>query len=157
MEIDSIFRDWKPRNTSKEDFVLADYFAQNPGLYFAEVPVGNPGSFPWSPPTNPRKIDAVKIIDSDFRNGGIFNSGNDITNLKEVFRLKKIQLIEAKQQLNRTVIGQLLVAKELFKEQYQPKEISLVAVVNENISDGALVWVCKNRFNIEIINQRAPS
>ena len=84
MEIDSIFRTWKPRNTSKEDFVLVDYFTDNPGLYLAEVPVGNPGSLPWRAPSNARRIDAVRIIDSDSKKNGVFNSGNSIINLKEV-------------------------------------------------------------------------
>jgi hypothetical protein len=102
---------------------------------------------------NPRKIDAVKVIDADLENCEIYKAGNDIAKLTKIFHSKRICLIEAKQQLNRTVIGQLLVAGKLFKEQYNPKGISLFAIVNENITDGALYWVCKNRFNIQVINQ----
>ena len=153
MDIKSIFKKWEPRKTSKEDSLLSVYVAKNPGLYFTEVPVGNPGSYPWDSPSNPRKIDAVRIIGTKSINHRIFKSGKDIAKLKKVFLAKRIQLIEAKQQLNRTVIGQLLVARELFEEQYNPKKISLLTLLNENITDGALYWVCKNRFDIQVINQ----
>ena len=157
MPIKSVFKQWEPRKTSKEDYLLEVYIAKNPGLYFTEVPVGNPGSYPWKSPSNPRKIDAVKIIGASLSTKGIYKSGKDITKLKKVFLKKRIQLIEAKQQLNRPVIGQLLVAKELFKEQYNPKEISLLTIVNENIADGALYWVCEKRFNIKVIKQTLGS
>jgi hypothetical protein len=137
---------WQP--TTPEDRLLADYHAANPGILFLEVPVGHSAG-----PAGARRIDGVLVpgASSEVRPQGSYTTeafGNAV-------RGRKIHIIEAKQVLNRTVIGQVLVGAGLIRRDFEPANIVQVAVCGSGHAD--LEWYCADQdVRVEIFPIRLP-
>ncbi len=123
---------WQP--ITFEDELLQKYINQNPGELYLEVPVGITSGL-----STARRIDGL-LIPGKITTIYPPNELN-IEKLKNKVKGKTIHLIEAKRDLNRTVIGQVLVAEKLLDKEYQPSKI-LKAVVCTN-SNEDLEWFCK--------------
>jgi len=141
---------WEPR--SREDHMLRSYLrrvrrAGSVGAVHVEVPFGKElgGSA--------RRLDAVRFPHLDNR----FRRYRREVFLQDVRGTSPIELIEVKPKLNRTVIGQLVVAAELVHEDWgiaSSRSLRLVAVVAE--VDPALDHAC-NRLGIRVERVDYPS
>lgn len=140
---------WKPETF--EDKLILSYFKENGGTIYTEVPTPwSGGEKDWPKGYTNRYIDAVRIPNTEKENKikPFADHGEEF--LKSV-EGKIIELIEVKERLNRYLIGQLLAGHDLFKADYSPKKIKLVALCQT--SEPGLEWVCKNRkIKIEILN-----
>jgi len=137
---------WQP--TTPEDRLLANYHAANSGILFLEVPVGHSAG-----PAGARRIDGVLVPgdSSEVRPQGSYTTeafGNAV-------RGREIHLIEAKQVLNRTVIGQVLVGSGLIRRDFKPAKVIQVAVCGSGHAD--LEWYCGDQdVRVEIFPIRPP-
>jgi len=84
-----------------EDNLLHNYWKFKGGILYLEVPIGN--STIWPKGSRIRRIDGIRIIAPIYEKGKItrYNHSQD---LSAQVKGKKIELIEAKQKLNRLVI-----------------------------------------------------
>lgn len=131
----------KPRTL--EDKLIYKYWEEKQGLLFLEVPIGNDKNF-WPKSSKIRRIDGIRVEDNENKIFKNFNSENFKNNIKN----KNIELIEAKKTLNRLVIGQIIVGIEMFKKQYESKNIKGVILCREG--DPALGIICKE-MGIEVV------
>jgi len=133
---------WEP--ISFEDRLLESYLKANPGRLFLEVPL-------WFDvdPSEARRIDGVLIPGEDTL---VYLSGSySMDKLKEAVDNQTVHLIEAKKRLNRTVIGQLLVGKALFKRAFPSSNPIMVAVCGKGHAD--LEWYCsENGITVAILS-----
>ena len=121
---------------------------------YTEVPIGKCLATPdsWASGCGIRRIDGVRIaaIESlPMENGtGMpkYGSANQ-AQFKEDIEAYEPEVIEVKRVLNRSVIGQAIVAKHLFLEQFgvQPRLVILCGK-----TDAALEWVC-GLYNIKVV------
>ncbi|MTI94359.1 MAG: hypothetical protein FH749_02570 [Firmicutes bacterium] len=129
---------WKPKTA--EDQLLSKYIESVPGKFYLEVPVG----FGDGQSTS-RRIDGVLIPGDSWEvypRGTVSNSEQ-----KAAFEGKHIYILEAKRELNRGVIGQVLVGLDLISRDYNPLSVKMVVVCGRGQVD--LEWVCA-RNNIEV-------
>lgn len=130
---------WRPR--TKEDRMLDAYWRSHGGTLFLEVPIGGPGgSDAWSDACTVRRIDGVLL--SGVAAERIVHRFSRFTS--ELFRSsirRPVELIEAKPRLNRSAIGQAIVARRMFARQYGAPVKRVTILVGD--SDSALEWVCK--------------
>lgn len=133
---------WKP--TSFEDKLMENYLGKNPGRLFLEVPL-------WFDvdPNKARRIDGVLIPGEDTI---VYPPGSfSLDELQEAFDNQTVHLIEAKRKLNRSVIGQLLVGKALFKRVFASSTPLMVVVCSEEHAD--LKWFCsENNITVAIFS-----
>lgn len=132
-----------PRDTGEHNSI-ADYVREVGGRAWFEVPIAGASH---SPRSSPRYIDAVRIagltdgecvdfdaaaFDEDLRRS--LDEGLDV------------ELIEAKNRLNRPVIGQIIAGGDLFLDRF-PKHgpLRLSVLVDERRGDPALQQVCERR------------
>ena len=142
--IGDLMVDWKPR--THEDNLIYQYWKEVGGTFFLEVPIGSQrGNVGWPKGSGIRRIDAIRI-----------NSDNDQIIPQKEFNYSKfcdivenqlVELIEAKQKLNRLVIGQIIAGYDMFECEYSSKNILNVILCFKG--DPALEWVCKKR-NIQV-------
>lgn len=118
-----------------------------PGRTYVEVPLGGISG------GKTRRIDAVRI---SRLSGGV--RYYDQAAFAEDVRTHPVDIIEVKRTLNRTVIGQLIVARELAAEEWNrdvTQPLGLVALVTQ--TDKALERVCKRHgIRIEVV-ERYPA
>jgi hypothetical protein len=122
---------WKP--ISFEDKLLENYLRKNPGRLFLEVPL-------WFnvDPSKAKRIDGVLIPGEDTI---VYPSGwYSLDELQKAVDNQAVRLIEAKRKLNRSVIGQLLVGKALFKRAFPSTNPIMVVVCAKGHAD--LEWFC---------------
>src|SRR5690348_16996414 len=106
---------WKLKGErSKEDALLFKYSQRFGGVYFTEVRLGS-GRMA-------RRIDAVRFlrhrVDREIMR---FDQRKFKDHLNEARKKgERVQLIEVKRQLNRSVIGQLIWAEWFFKTRQKP-------------------------------------
>lgn len=129
-----------------EDNLIYKYWENNKGSLFLEVPIGNNRNI-WPKGSKIRRIDAIRVLDS---NNEIYRPFRlDI--FQDIIKDKHIELIEAKQNLNRLVYGQVIAGIDMFIKQYKYKEIK--GVILCEVGDPALEIICKERgIEAEIIN-----
>src|SRR5690625_2242174 len=96
---------WQP--TSFEDKLIYNYWKAYQGIVVLEVPIGSSkGPGKWPKKSKVRRIDGIRLV-QDNGNHGIFPWANySLDAFAEKVREVPIELIEAKDKLNRLVIGQ---------------------------------------------------
>lgn len=130
-----------------EDSLLRALWEQRAeaGWWLFELPVGYPRG--ESPPGRSRRIDAVVLPQSPARLSG---KSQDLSEFDAAVAGQSVELIEAKWDLNASVIGQLLCGVSMFTRQHPThgpiKPIALVV----RAPDAALRWFC-DREGIEVI------
>jgi hypothetical protein len=136
---------WKIRaNARKEDAMLERYRYIKGGDIIAEVPVAT------------RSLDGIHL--SVGRNDGRLYcwgdlGGNTASRRREFYNIiqeQDIELIEIKPELNRGVLGQVIAGRDIFEEQYGVIPSRTVILFPKELGDSALVWVCKEKRNIDI-------
>lgn len=132
--------DWIPR--THEDKLIEQYWKKKGGLFFLEVSIGSQGGKGnWPKGSRVRRIDAIRVEDKD--NKIIPSKGYRYEDFYNITEGKSVELIEAKQNLNRLVIGQIIAGHDMFECEYNSKDIKDVILAFND--DPALQWVCKNR------------
>ncbi len=135
---------WEPR--TREDRMLRSYLRRERrsgwlGAVHVEVPFGAPSG------GTSRRLDAVRLPHRDNR---IRRYRRDVFEA-DLLGAAPIELIEVKPKLNRTVIGQLVAAEILVREEWglpARRKLELVAVVAQ--VDVALKLVCEElRIRVE--------
>lgn len=120
---------WQPRTI--EDNLLAEYWKEAGGRIYTEVPIGcSIGHKNWPEGSKIRRIDGIRIKCKDIHEE-IVTFGNNNKEFLSIITDTKVDLIEVKQKLNRPVIGQIVAGLDMFKVEYQPKEIRGVIVCGE--------------------------
>jgi len=105
---------WIPKTV--EDKLISGYLKRHTGLVFLEVPI-----YLKNRHENARRIDAIVIPTVEFI---IYERGTySIGHLKSEVQDKEITIIEAKKNLNRPVIGQILIGKSFLWEMMNPSII----------------------------------
>jgi hypothetical protein len=115
------------------------------GRTYVEVPIGGPARYGQGAKT--RRVDAVHFPESHPAEVRYYEEAAFTTDIQ---RGGPVEIIEVKRTLNRPVIGQLIVARELALSDWNlgpDVELSLTAVVT--VGDPALEPVC-DRLGIQI-------
>lgn len=124
-----------------EDRLLEKYWdaAGRRDTFFTEVGIaGKKKVSPW-PDSTQRRLDAIRLI--PHRRAGIFKRSGTVRLLKDLDRDTRVELIEVKQGLSEAVIGQCLVGRTLFAEQYPHVAIDRTLALCK-VADPAMTWVC---------------
>lgn len=128
---------WKP--STFEDWLLKKHFDENAGTAFLELPISIA-----SEAGRARRIDAVLIPDGPDL---IYQQGDYLRDeAAEAIRGEVVHVIEAKRTLNRGVIGQVMVVKDLIEDAMEPSRVVMSVVYARNNAD--LAWYC-DRHEIE--------
>ncbi len=131
----------KRRKYASENELLEKYWKDNPGTLLKEVSVG---SIPEG--NRVRRIDAVRVIGGENR---IYQWKDIIkSNAAEITKNKTIEVIEVKNDLNRGVIGQVLVAYYLAEKKLKAKDIIPVIICSKGHCD--LEDFCRDN-NIKLV------
>jgi hypothetical protein len=140
--------EWRPRTS--EDRMLEKYWRSRGGTLFLEVPIGGPGgSDAWSDACNVRRIDGV-LLPAAARELSVHRFSRRTSELFRESIRPSLELIEVKAVLNRTAIGQAIIARRMFTQQYGVSA-KRVTVLCES-GDSALEWACKEEnIHVEII------
>lgn len=128
--------------TTAGSFILK-YHKEVGGIIFTEVIVGQGGGHKWPPGSKFRRIDAVRIPFSDRKEIVTFRKKLNGQRFKELVTGEKVEIIEAKLNLNRLVIGQSIVGADLLNLDYQPYSIKQVILCE--IGDPLLEMICERR------------
>lgn len=132
-------RTWTP--VTFEDRLIAAYAQQRGGKFLLEVPIGSVRAG-WPRGSGTRRIDAIGIPDSQ----------TDVVIPRKELRSPDfvdaitgvdVELIEAKRDLNRLVIGQVVAGFDMLAAEYKPRTITSVVLCSRG--DPALEWVCQQR------------
>lgn len=142
---------WRPRQG--EDEWLLDYLQglggpERAGKVYVEVPIG--GADRYGPGAKTRFIDAVRL--PNVRPGGIAYYHQ--RPFEADISAQAAEIIEVKKTLNRTVIGQLVVAEDLARAEWPSTGgVRLVALCTRG--DPALEWICEERgIDVEVVGVR---
>jgi hypothetical protein len=140
-EIDTMekFSSWKSK--TKEDILLYSYWKKVGGIMYTEVPIGGPGGpGKWPIGCTRRRLDGVRIISRRRDIKSFKGSEEDFFKLVNKY---PVEIIEVKNSLNRTAIGQIIAGHDMFTREYKafPKKNIILC----SIGDSALEWVCKQR------------
>lgn len=143
--------DWTPRTV--EDRLLHEYWIRVGGTLIVEVRIGGAGGrVAWSDKCGVRRIDGVILR---AKNGQpVVNRFSSETWEPLLKSSRSVELIEVKPSLNRSAIGQAIVARHLFEHQYRlsPKRVTILC----RTGDSALQWVCaKEQIHVEVLEARA--
>ena len=140
---------WRPRYG--EDQWLLEYVERlggrdAAGKIYVEVPIGGRR---YGRGAKTRYIDAVRL--PGIRPGGIHYYHQ--RDFEDDLRDQPVEVIEVKKSLNRTVIGQLIVAHELARAEW-PSHDSLRLVALCTAGDPALEWICKQQqIDLEVVGR----
>ena len=141
-------RRWKtPRKRTFEDKLLLKYWREVGGVIFTEVRVGKGGVRQWPDGSRPRLIDADRIIRTLRKKmpADIITyhrkSNSDV--FAKMVNGAAVEIIEAKRKLNRPVIGQAIVGKDLLHMEYRPTSVRRVIVCGRG--DPVLEIICRKR------------
>ena len=125
------------RKTLNENDLLKLYCSHNSGTSFTEVSVGR---IDINRNSQDRRIDIVRIKNDHYKWFRKYSKNKeDFEDL--VKNNHKIELVEIKEKLNRTVIGQIIVGEYLFKKKYCVNNISKAILYH--IGDELLEEFCK--------------
>ena len=129
---------WQP--STYEDMLLNEYLKENPGELYLEVPV-----YYLSKPSQARRIDGI-LIPGDKTE--IFPHGSySKEDLSQKIKGQKVHLLEAKNVLERYVVGQVLVGAMLLEKVFEPAEVIKVAVCGRGNPD--IEYFCEHN-NIKV-------
>ena len=145
--------DWKPRTF--EDRLLCAYWSKAGGRIYLEVPIGGSGGpGDWPPGSKIRRIDGVRVENTESQHEGLVRFGDHREEFCQVIRDKPVELIEVKEKLDRFVIGQVIAGADMFKRQYGTDTVEPVILCGEG--DPALEWVCQQRgILVQVVESRS--
>jgi hypothetical protein len=129
---------WRPR--PREDQWLASYLSRTPGgVVYTEVPIGG------GPGSALRLIDAVRVCRDQPLDIRYF----DTRGFARDRRAAALEIIEVKESLNRPVVGQLIVARDMIHRLWTHEpSIQFVAVV---VRDDTLIHeLCSELYDIRV-------
>jgi hypothetical protein len=127
---------WVPR--SNEDHLLRSYWQCVGGRIYVEVPIGAVGGARNRPAgSTRRRLDGVRFLDS--KEPAIVRFSD--AEFRNRIGSSNVELIEVKPGLNRSVIGQVVAGRDIFRQDYGVAVHCCVVVCGA--SDGALEWVCR--------------
>lgn len=129
---------WVP--ATPEDHLLEQYRREHGGQIHVEAPVGVVHG-PWDGTGGIRRLDGLRIATS---NSAVLLP--DATRIPDALEHRDgagVEVIEVKQQRNRTVIGQTQAGRLLLCARYErePEQVTEVVVCAKG--DPALEWVCE--------------
>lgn len=130
---------WRPR--PREDEWLASYLRRTSpgGVTYTEVPIGG------GPGSSSRRIDAVRVRNDRPLDVRYF----DPRRFERDVRGETLEVIEVKKSLNRPVVGQLIVARDLITRQWREvAAVHLVAVVERD--DALIRELCSEVYDIKV-------
>jgi hypothetical protein len=133
-----LLHQWRPR--PREDQWLASYLHRAPwGVVYTEVPIGG------GPGASRRHIDAVRVCGDQPLEIRYFNRRR----LERDRPTAALEVIEVKESLNRPVVGQLIVARDMMRRECR-RETSreFVAVVVRN--DALIHALCSEVYDIRV-------
>ena len=130
-----------------ERMVLEWYVNKEGGLFIAEVPVSIPDAESDETPHESRRIDAIRVPTGTTGNLIPHRSFEDTAT-----RIKghTVELIEVKKELNRSVIGQVVVGRDFFKHRYNHWDIEMVILTRDPKPNQSLLKWCRWN-NIKVI------
>ncbi len=123
---------------SRETALLKQYHVEKGGRLYIEVSIGGKAPELWEGVASRRWIDGVRLAHED--NAWL---ARERTDFLELLGADVPELIEIKTTLNRGVIGQILVAEEMFKAQFKVREVKLIILCEKG--DVALEWFCRQK------------
>jgi hypothetical protein len=127
--------------------LLLAYLEEVGGLLITEVPAGHPSKEIWPKGSKVRRIDGVRIPDSDAQGAGdelvVSYQSFGAERFQESVEGRSVEVIEVKKKLNRLVLGQVIVGTDMFGLEYRPSEI--LPVVVAGVGDPALELICEKR------------
>ena len=139
-----LLESWKSeKNMTPEDYLILKYLNEVGGIMFAEVIVGQGGVHKWPAGSKPRRIDAVRIPTSNQKEIVTFRKKLNGDRFKELVTGERVEVIEAKQKLNRLVVGQSIVGADMLDLDYQPYSIKQVIVCK--VGDPLLEMIVERR------------
>jgi hypothetical protein len=139
--VDTTLPPWQAR--SFEDGLLAAYVAQVGGRLFTEVPIGRPsGPASWPVGSGIRRIDAVRVLGLD--GGPVRCAACALGEFRDIIRERDVELVEVKRSLTRGVIGQVIVALDMFALDF-PGARTVAGIALCHDEDPALRLVCERR------------
>jgi hypothetical protein len=109
------------------------------GRLYTEVPLGG-AQYGWPSACGLRRLDGIRILTDEGIQEVTPFALNKTTFFDDISRWP-IELIEVKDSLNRSVIGQVIAGKHMFIRQYQVIPARLVVVCRRG--DACLEWVCQ--------------
>jgi hypothetical protein len=133
-----------------EDKLLNKYWKTTDGRLYVEIPIGGQGGQPpWPEGTERRRIDGVLFPDlpPNPTFPSVLSRQSFRDNLTKSDH-EKIEIIEVKRHLDRLVIGQVLVAQDMFERQYgfRPTKLTIVC----EAADPGQQWVCTEKRGIKV-------
>ena len=145
-EFSVTYEPWLP--DTPEDQLLVSYWENVGGAIIAEVPTASEGSSNWPDSAKSRRIDGIRFKCKG-RDEIYPPSAYTTEQIKKIVKGRHVEVIEAKQSLNRNVIGYAVAGRDLFLRDYNPASVEPVAVCGSD--DPALSWVCRrNGIRVEI-------
>ena len=141
-----------------EDKLLNKYWETTGGRLYVEIPIGGQGGEPpWLEGTRRRRIDGVLF--PDLPPNPTFPSRFDPQSFPDDLKKsdhEKIEIIEVKRHLDRIVIGQVLVAQDMFERQYGVRPTKLIIVCEA--ADPGQEWVCRQRgIEVKVVSRSGLS
>lgn len=140
--------DWAP--VTREDRLLAAYHAEVGGRLYTEaaVPWSDGHYDGWPPGYHPLSVDGVRPFGPEYKDeDAIWQFMTHRSEFLELAEGAKLELIEVKPTLNRGVIGQAVVGRDMIAKEYRPEEVRLVVVCGR--VNSALEPFCDER-DIEV-------
>lgn len=144
-----------PFPSSGEDWSLLRWWRQHPrrGWLWTEVAIGHLGPGAWPNPRSHRRIDAVHIPGHPVRK--VRRWDNDIEAFREAVSGAEVEIVEAKRELNFSVIGQCIAGIDMFTRAYPAHGLVRPVAVVRGPLDPALLWVCRRRgIDIDTMPER---
>ena len=130
-----------------ESKTLHDFHNNNlaPGILVEEVPVSYLSEKDREEEKEYRRLDGIRVSNSINQ---IIYYTND-HELKNIIKGKKVQLIEVKRRLNRSVIGQVLIGRDLFIDRYGHSDVEMVILTRIKKYNASLYkWCVLNDIKI---------
>ena len=136
----------KIKTQLSEKDLLRLYCMKHEGTSFFEVSVGNQIIAKNS---TDRRLDIVRIENDIYKGYRQYAKNKDYFQKLIDEKMYKIELVEIKTNLNRGVIGQILVGEYLFKKKFNVENVSIAILYH--IGDELLEMYCKEK-GIKLIN-----
>lgn len=139
-------KNWKSEiKRTGEDKLLLEYSQLVHGTIFAEVVTGKGGiiSADYGADARPRRIDAVRIIQSAVDTIITWKLKRNGQEFKTMVEKQDIEIIEIKRWLDRYVFGQVIAGEDLLNMEYQP--ISIQKVILCQKTDPVMREVCRRQ------------
>jgi len=133
-----------------EDKLLSQYWEAQGGRLHVEVPIGGQGGEGrWPKGCRRRRIDGVRFVGLP-RNLTFHSEFNSASTRDDLAKsdAEGIEIIDVKRKLDRLVMGQVLVAQDMFERQYGVRPAKLPVVCGG--TDPGLEWVCKEKRGISV-------